>query len=101
MRAEVIAERVWPGRALDVEPLGGGITNHNFKVSLDGEAYVIRIGGERTELLGIDRQAGGAGPPPAAAPGGGPGGGALRGRPAVPPLRAGAPGRRTARGGAA
>ncbi len=57
MRARAIAERVWPGRGLEVEPLGGGITNHNFKVSLDGEAYVLRIGGERTELLGIDRHA--------------------------------------------
>src|SRR5215468_1620627 len=57
MRARAIAERVWPGRVLDVEPLGGGITNHNFKVSLAGEAYVLRIGGERTELLGIDRHA--------------------------------------------
>src|SRR5438270_13587187 len=57
MRAEAIAERVWPGRRALVEPLGGGLTNHNFKVSLDGEAYVVRIGGERTELLGIDRRA--------------------------------------------
>jgi thiamine kinase-like enzyme len=57
MQAEAIVERVWPGRRTVVEPLGGGITNHNFKVSLDGEAYVVRIGGERTELLGIDRHA--------------------------------------------
>ena len=57
MRARDIAEQVWPGRELTLEPLGGGITNHNFKVSVDGEAYVLRIGGERTELLGIDRQA--------------------------------------------
>jgi thiamine kinase-like enzyme len=52
--AEVVA-RVWPGRAADVEPLGGGITNHNFKVGVDGSAYVLRIGGKDTELLGIDR----------------------------------------------
>ncbi len=57
MLAEAIAARVWPGRRALVEPLGGGITNHNFKVSLDGDAYVVRIGGERTELLGIDRHA--------------------------------------------
>jgi thiamine kinase-like enzyme len=55
MQAEAIAERVWPGRPLMMEPLGGGITNHNFKVVVDGEAFVLRIGGERTELLGIDR----------------------------------------------
>jgi thiamine kinase-like enzyme len=57
VRAEAIAERVWPGQPVEVEPLGGGITNHNFKVVAAGEAFVLRIGGERTELLGIDRRA--------------------------------------------
>jgi thiamine kinase-like enzyme len=57
MRPESLAARIWPGRAPQLEPLGGGITNHNFKVSLDGEAYVLRIGGKDTELLGIDRRA--------------------------------------------
>ena len=48
---------MWPGRELALEPLGGGITNRNFKVSLDGDAYVLRVGGRDTELLGIDRRA--------------------------------------------
>jgi thiamine kinase-like enzyme len=56
MRAHEIAEQVWPGQELRVEPLGGGITNHNFKVVVDGEAFVLRVGGERSELLGIDRR---------------------------------------------
>jgi thiamine kinase-like enzyme len=55
MQAEAIAARVWPGRTLELEALGGGITNHNFKVILDGEAYVLRIGGKDTEFLGINR----------------------------------------------
>jgi thiamine kinase-like enzyme len=55
VQAEEIAARVWPGRAFEVEPLGGGITNHNFKVAVDGELFVLRIGGKDTELLGIDR----------------------------------------------
>jgi thiamine kinase-like enzyme len=38
-----------------VEPLGGGITNHNFKVTVAGDAFVLRVGGKDTELLGIDR----------------------------------------------
>ena len=38
-----------------MEPLGGGITNRNFRVEVDGEAVVLRIGGKDTELLGIDR----------------------------------------------
>jgi len=41
---------------VDVEALGGGLTNHNFKVSVDGEALVLRIGGKDTALLGIDRE---------------------------------------------
>jgi thiamine kinase-like enzyme len=57
MQPESLAARLWPGRAAQIEPLGGGITNHNFKVSVDGEAYVLRVGGKDTELLGIDRRA--------------------------------------------
>jgi thiamine kinase-like enzyme len=48
-------ERVWPGRHASFEPLGGGITNHNVKVSLDGDVYVLRVAGQGTDLLGIDR----------------------------------------------
>jgi thiamine kinase-like enzyme len=55
--ADAIARRLWPDRALELEPLGGGITNHNFKLVVDGDAYVLRIGGRDTELLGIDRTA--------------------------------------------
>ena len=40
---------------MKVEALGGGITNHNFKVDVDGEAFVLRVGGKDTDLLGIDR----------------------------------------------
>jgi thiamine kinase-like enzyme len=72
MRPESLAAQLWPGRAPRIEPLGGGITNHNFKVSLDGEAYVLRIGGKDTELLGIDRRAEHAAAVAAAAAGTGP-----------------------------
>lgn len=48
-------ERVWPGRGARFEVLGGGITNHNVKVSLDGDVLVLRVAGKDTELLGIDR----------------------------------------------
>jgi thiamine kinase-like enzyme len=53
---EEMVERVWPGRRAQIDVLGGGITNHNFKVTLDDGAYVLRIGGRDTELLGIDRR---------------------------------------------
>jgi thiamine kinase-like enzyme len=54
---EQLAERVWPGEQVSIEPLGGGITNRNFKVGAGGQQFVLRIGGTDTELLGIDRTA--------------------------------------------
>jgi thiamine kinase-like enzyme len=57
VRPEDIAARVWPGEQVRLEPLGGGITNRNFKVEVGRDAFVLRIGGKDTELLGIDRPA--------------------------------------------
>jgi thiamine kinase-like enzyme len=37
------------------EPLGGGITNHNFRVRYGGRDVVVRLAGKGTWLLGIDR----------------------------------------------
>ena len=48
-------ERVWPGRCARFEMLGGGITNHNAKVEVDGNVFVLRVAGRDTDLLGIDR----------------------------------------------
>jgi thiamine kinase-like enzyme len=48
-------ERLWPGRSATIEELGGGITNRNFKVTVGDEAFVLRMGGAKTSLLGIDR----------------------------------------------
>ena len=48
-------ERVWPGRDASFEVLGGGITNHNLKVEVGGERFVLRVAGKDTGLLGIDR----------------------------------------------
>jgi aminoglycoside phosphotransferase (APT) family kinase protein len=56
MEPKQIVERVWPGRAATIEPLGGGITNRNFRVEVGSETFVLRIGGEDTQLLGIDRE---------------------------------------------
>ncbi len=50
--------RLWPGvGSATIQELGGGITNRNFKVVVDGSAYVLRMGGAKTSLLGIDRSA--------------------------------------------
>jgi thiamine kinase-like enzyme len=38
-------------------PLDGGITNKNFRITMGGSDYVIRVPGKDTSLLGIDRGA--------------------------------------------
>ena len=55
--ARAAVDRLWPDRAARITELGGGITNHNFKVEVDGGEFVLRMGGAKTELLGIDRAA--------------------------------------------
>ncbi len=48
----------WAGaKDLKTTSLGGGITNQNFRVDVDGESFVLRICGADTELLGIRREA--------------------------------------------
>lgn len=43
------------GVEVRIEPLEGGITNRNFRITLAGASYVVRLAGADTELLGIDR----------------------------------------------
>lgn len=47
--------RVWPDGESAWEVLGGGITNHNVKVTRPDGVYVLRVAGKDTGLLGIDR----------------------------------------------
>lgn len=59
-RLEEILARLQPSLGVltgEPVPLSGGITNHNFRVSLGGEEYVVRVHGMGTKLLGIDRDA--------------------------------------------
>src|ERR671919_887963 len=56
-RLATVLEALWPGREPTVTPITSGITNANMKVELDGGAYVVRLPGADTELLGIDRRA--------------------------------------------
>jgi thiamine kinase-like enzyme len=55
MDAAAVVERLWPGRPVTISDLSGGITNRNFRVDVNGAAYVLRMGGQNTNLLGIDR----------------------------------------------
>ena len=43
-------------RAAEVEPLAGGLTNTNYKVTTPAGCYVVRISGKDTGLLAIDRE---------------------------------------------
>src|ERR1043166_236386 len=54
---EQIIERIpeWRGRIAAVAPLGGGLTNRNYRVDTEVGTYVLRIAGPNTALLGIDR----------------------------------------------
>ena len=40
---------------LKASPLKGGITNRNFRVDAGGKSYHLRVPGQNTELLGINR----------------------------------------------
>ncbi len=46
----------WVRKELKTSPLTGGITNRNFRVEVEGTAFVLRLAGAKTELLGIDRR---------------------------------------------
>ncbi|HEY5267357.1 MAG TPA: choline/ethanolamine kinase family protein [Acidimicrobiales bacterium] len=50
-----LVEELWPGRSLRVEELVGGHTNANYLVDLGDDQVVLRIPGNNTHLLGIDR----------------------------------------------
>jgi len=57
-RAEEAIARVslWQGENVQVSPLSGGLTNENYLVETGGARYVVRVPGQSTELLSIDRQ---------------------------------------------
>ena len=47
----------WAGQNdIQTSFLDGGLTNQNVRVHVAGESFVLRLAGENTELLGIDRQ---------------------------------------------
>jgi thiamine kinase-like enzyme len=48
--------RDWRGKHVEVQPLSGGLTNTNYKVVVDGTPFFVRVPGESTELLAVDRR---------------------------------------------
>lgn len=51
----VAAVPAWQGRTIRVAPIGGGLTNRNYRVDVDGAPRFVRIPGPATDLLAIDR----------------------------------------------
>ena len=47
---------VWQGKKVKIHDLSGGLTNHNYRVVVDGTSYVVRIPGTGSELLAINRE---------------------------------------------
>jgi thiamine kinase-like enzyme len=43
-------------KSIEIEELTGGITNRNYKITADGECFVLRLGGNETQYLGINRK---------------------------------------------
>jgi thiamine kinase-like enzyme len=46
----------WQGQHIEVEPVTGGLTNTNYRVIAGGDSYFVRIPGESTDLLAVDRE---------------------------------------------
>jgi thiamine kinase-like enzyme len=53
---EAVAQvTLWRGQDVKVSQLSGGLTNENYLVEAAGRRYVMRLPGQSTELLSIDR----------------------------------------------
>ena len=46
----------WQGKHIAARPLSGGLTNTNYRVEVEGVPYFVRVPGESTELLAVNRQ---------------------------------------------
>jgi thiamine kinase-like enzyme len=48
--------RLGSAHVLEFKELSGGITNRNYKITADADCFVLRLGGNETQFLGIDRK---------------------------------------------
>jgi thiamine kinase-like enzyme len=46
----------WKGCSISIHPVPGGLTNLNYKLVVAGTPFFVRIPGESTELLAVDRK---------------------------------------------
>ncbi len=55
MGIEDVVARIWPGREIRISPIEAGLTNQNFRVDVDGVPRFVRLPGQSTDLLAVDR----------------------------------------------
>ncbi len=46
----------WRGLEIAIEPIEGGLTNTNYRLTVAGERFCVRIPGQDSSLLAIDRE---------------------------------------------
>ncbi|HEX5836647.1 MAG TPA: choline/ethanolamine kinase family protein [Anaerolineales bacterium] len=46
----------WKNKDISITPLPGGLTNSNFRVDVDRQPFFVRVPGESTELLAVNRE---------------------------------------------
>ena len=51
----IAAIPAWAGREVKADPIPAGLTNKNWRVTVDGVPHFVRIPGAATELLAVDR----------------------------------------------
>ena len=51
----IAAIPAWGGREVKADPIPAGLTNKNWRVTVDGVPHFVRIPGAATELLAVDR----------------------------------------------
>lgn len=51
----IAAMPAWSGRTVRAEPVPAGLTNQNYRVTIDGRPVFVRIPGPGTDLLAVDR----------------------------------------------
>jgi thiamine kinase-like enzyme len=52
---EDVVARMWHGSEIRISPIAAGLTNHNFRVEVDGRPFFVRLPGASTDLLAVDR----------------------------------------------
>ena len=55
MAIEEVVGRLWPGREARISAISAGLTNQNYRVDVDAMPYFVRIPGQSTDLLAVDR----------------------------------------------